>query len=456
MKRPLKEDAVTEFKSSFTDSVIESLVAFANTNGGRVFIGLNDKGEPVKGFTIGDETMQKWVNEVKNKTQPSIIPDIKALEFNGSQVCELSVKKIPVKPVSFKGRYYKRINNANHHLSVTEISDLNLQSLQVSWDSYPAQDITFDDLDLIKIESFISKVNTIGRFKLIGKALDSLKKLKLIKGSQITNAAWLLFGKDNIGYNVHLGRLKTPTYIIDDRMLNTSLFETVENVMQYLVSQIKVAFEIKGMPTQRTEIFEYPIAALREIILNSLIHRDYMSPVDVQIKIFDNRITFFNPGSLYGGLTLQELKGDNYQAYARNKLIAEAFYLTGDIEKYGSGFLRIRQEISTYPSMKLDFEELPRGFLVTLSYTEQKISTDVANVNENVNENVHENVNEKLSNSQKRIVNAMQLDKWVTIEELSRTIGIAKTNIARNVKKLIEKNIIKRIGPANGGYWEIS
>jgi len=208
--------------------------------------------------------------------------------------------------------------------------------------------------------------------------MDNLRKLKLIdRANRITNAAWLLFGKGDIGYNVHMGRFKTPSYIIDDRMLNGTLFETVEDIMRYMVSQIKIAFEIKGMPTQRTEIFEYPLPALREIVLNSLIHRDYMNPTDIQIKIFDNKITFYNPGGLYGGLTLSELKGDDYQAQSRNKLIAEAFYLTGDIEKYGSGFVRIRDEIASYPTMALSFEEKPVGFLVTLSYTTQKTSTAI-------------------------------------------------------------------------------
>ncbi len=152
----------------------------------------------------------------------------------------------------------------------------------------------------------------------------------------------------------------------------------------YIVSQIKVAFEIKGMPTQRTEIFEYPLPALRELALNSLIHRDYLSPIDVQIKIFDNKIAFFNPGKLYGDLTVEDLKKDNYQAFARNKLIAEAFYLTGDIEKYGSGFLRIRNEIKSYPSMSLFFDEIPNGFLVSLNYFTQK--TSLSQDNEGVNE----------------------------------------------------------------------
>lgn len=148
-----------------------------------------------------------------------------------------------------------------------------------------------------------------------------------------------------------------------------------------------------------------------------------------------------------GDLTPEDLERDNYRAYARNKLIAEAFYLTGDIEKYGSGFLRIRNEISTYPTMKLKVEEIPNGLHVELSYTEQKISMDVRNVSENVSE--------KLTANQQKIIDAMKANRQVTYTELAEIVGIAPTNVARNVKKLVEENRIKRVGPAKGGYWEV-
>lgn len=131
-KSKLKEDIHTEFKSSFNDAVIESLSAFANSKGGRVLVGVDDKGKAVNGFTIGTETLQKWVNEVKNKTQPSIIPDANSTHIDGVEVGELSVKEFPIKPVAFKGRYYRRVRNANHLLNPSEISDLHLQSLQLS------------------------------------------------------------------------------------------------------------------------------------------------------------------------------------------------------------------------------------------------------------------------------------------------------------------------------------
>ena len=123
----MQEDNCTEFKSSFSDAVIETLSAFANAKGGKVLIGIDDRGNPVRGFTLGSETLQKWVNEVKNKTQPGIIPDAELVQIKGNMVGELSVKEFPVKPVAFKGRYFRRIKNSNHQLNPTEISDLHLR-----------------------------------------------------------------------------------------------------------------------------------------------------------------------------------------------------------------------------------------------------------------------------------------------------------------------------------------
>ncbi|MEO6974567.1 MAG: ATP-binding protein, partial [Gallionella sp.] len=93
------------------------------------------------------------------------------------------------------------------------------------------------------------------------------------------------------------------------------------------------------LPSQVT----YPLPALREALLNAVVHRDYTDGSDIQIKIFNDHITIYSPGLLNGGLNLAELNSDNYKSRLRNKLVAEAFYLTGNIEKYGSGFIRIRK-----------------------------------------------------------------------------------------------------------------
>ena len=272
-----------------------------------------------------------------------------------------------------------------------------MQSLQTSWDAYQNSIYSFEDINKTQVESFINRVNENGRFKLETDWILALNKLKFIRSGKLTNAASLLFANEDPGYNVHVGRLKTPSFIVDEKVIKGSLFDQVEQTMRYIIGQIKVAIEVPGGKTSRNEIFEYPLPALRELVLNAIVHRDYTSPTDIQIKIFDNSITIFNPGKLFGDITINDLKTDHYQASTRNKLIAEAFYLTKDIEKYGSGFIRVRKEIESYPTMKFEYKEMENGFFVELSYIEQKTNTRVG-------EKVGEKVGERLTKNQEKII----------------------------------------------------
>jgi ATP-dependent DNA helicase RecG len=204
----IDENENLEFKSSFDNGVIETLTAFANAKGGKILAGVNDKGEPIKGFEIGKESIQKWLNEIKQKTEPSIIPDVNVVKYKDANVVEFSIKEFPVKPIACRGRYFKRINNSNHRLSISEISDVYLQSMQYSWDSYLYNGASQNDLDISLIKKFIEKVNRNGRFSLPTEPFEALKKLNMIKNSYPTNAAMILFSKQDLKYNVHIGRFK--------------------------------------------------------------------------------------------------------------------------------------------------------------------------------------------------------------------------------------------------------
>lgn len=287
----------------------------------------------------------------------------------------------------------------------------------------------------------------MGRFNLDGDTTESLKKLKLINEGKIINATLLLFSKDELIYNIHLGRFKTSSLIIDDKMLRLPLFEAVEETMKYIISHIKFAFEITGETTQRTEIPEYPLDALRELVLNAIIHRDYLSPADLQIKIFDNHISFFNPGKLHPNLSINDLKTNYYPAYARNKLIAEAFYLTGDIEKYGSGFLRIRKAIALYPTMKVDYTEIGGGFMANIAYEKQKTSSKVHQESQKVTD--------KVTDNQNSILTLIKQSPYISTQQLATEIGISQRKIKENIAKLKQLNRLRRIGAAKGGYWQI-
>jgi ATP-dependent DNA helicase RecG len=439
----MTEDKFIEFKSGFNEEAMETLVAFANTNGGKVIVGIKNDGTPIKNFEIKDEDVQRWLNEFKTKTQPALIADANIIRVNGKNVVEFSVQEFPVKPVAFRGRYYKRINNSTHQLNTSEIAEVYMRSMQYSWDAYYSNEYTVKDLDLDKVQRFIDRVNTAKRFNLTGTPTECLEKLKYISGDKVTNAAVLLFAKEGSVYNVHLGRFKTPSMIIDDKMLRLTLFDAVEETQKYLISQMKVAFEITGVTTQRTEILEYPLPAIRELILNCLIHRDYLSPIDVQIKVFDNYITFYNPGKLYGNLTIDDLKTDKYQAVARNKMLAEAFYLTGDIEKYGSGFRRIRDELAEYPTMKLEYEEISNGFLLTIGYTERKTST------------INVPINVPINKRQDMILIEIKNNPDITINTLAEKFGVNEKTIKREISQLKKENKITRIDSRKAGKWLI-
>src|ERR1017187_1578619 len=122
-----------EFKASFQKEVIASLVAFANTKGGLVLIGVTDTGH-VTGVEVQAETLQGWVNQCKQSTNPSVIPDIEVVVLDGKTVAVIGVDEYPIKPVAYKGRYFKRIGNANHQMSPTEISDAHIKLINSSWD----------------------------------------------------------------------------------------------------------------------------------------------------------------------------------------------------------------------------------------------------------------------------------------------------------------------------------
>jgi ATP-dependent DNA helicase RecG len=153
-----------EFKLSFGQDTIETLVAFANHKGGNVIIGVSDDAE-VLGISLSKESTNHWINEVKSKTAPQLVPDAEIYEFDGKKIVRLVIAEYPVKPVSFRGRYYKRKANANHLLSTTEVVNAHLQSVNSSWDFYirPSKKIT--DISMDKVIWQIERINHGNRFR---------------------------------------------------------------------------------------------------------------------------------------------------------------------------------------------------------------------------------------------------------------------------------------------------
>ena len=150
------ESQIIEFKSSFQKELIESIVAFSNVQGGTILIGVDNDGN-VRGVTISDESVQNYTNQIKNSTEPSLIVDIQKITIDNKVILMLNVDEFPVKPVAFKGKYFKRVENSNHLMNLTEISNMHLQTINSSWDYYPDALHDFNDIDIEKVNLFIKK-----------------------------------------------------------------------------------------------------------------------------------------------------------------------------------------------------------------------------------------------------------------------------------------------------------
>jgi ATP-dependent DNA helicase RecG len=174
--------------------------------------------------------------------------------------------------------------------------------------------------------------------------------------------------------SIDLGRFTSETIIKDSLTVRSDLFSNVDAVLDFLLKHINKGYIISGK-AQRTERWDYPMDALREIVINMIVHRDYTSSSEAIIKIFDDHIEFYNPGKLSGGLSVKQLLAGNYTSSIRNKQMATLFKEAGLIERYGSGIKRILESFAKHDLNPPLFEELQEGFRVTVNKTTQKTTT---------------------------------------------------------------------------------
>ena len=434
------EGQTREFKSSFQKEVIASVVAFANAKGGKIFIGVSDSAEII-GIELQKESLQDWINQIKLNTSPSVIPDISAENIEGKTVVVIDVKEYPIKPVSYKNRYLLRRSNSNHAMSMEEISNEYLKTKNSSWDYYVDTTQGFDDISLKKVDKFIKRIEKNFDKSFDDNPMQVLQKYELVRDDHITFGAYLLFVKDFcLISGIQAGRFKTPTDIIDSLSLNTDILTEIDELIIFIRKHLMVQYIITGNP-QREERYDYPLDAIREIVLNMIVHRDYRDSSDSVIKIFDDRIEFFNPGDLYDGLTIEQLESNNYKSKTRNKLIALMFKECGLIEKYGSGIGRIKKLCKEHGIIEPQFKEMQKGFQVTL-YKEKTMTEVDTETNEGISEGIN-SLHDFIKRNPGKRVSQIEIELHVPAKTLERWI-----------KQLKDTNKIEYQGSKKtGGYY---
>ena len=442
------ENETIEFKSGFNTEVITTLNAFANTHGGIILIGVNDQGG-IKGVETGPETLKSWINEIKQKTHPSIIPDVFETDIEGKHIIILSIQQFPIKPVAFQGRYFKRVKNSNHQLAVDEISMLHLQSFNSSWDYYTNTLHTLSNISTQKVQRVIERLQSRG-LTIDTDSTTFLKKKELIREDKLTNACFLLFTEnDTVMTTIEMGRFKSSTNIVDNARLQTDVVNEVEMVMNFIKKHINQAIILDGNIENIIQ-WQYPMDAIREIILNMIIHRDYSMAFDSVIKIFDDKIEFFNPGKLPNGLTINKLISNDYISTPKNKLIANLFKEMGWIEKYGSGIQRILQSFKAAQLPTPHFEEIAGGIRVTVFG-----KSVVDNVTVGVVDSVVDSVVGSVVDNELKVLNLLKDNQKLSAKDLAKIIDLSPRTIQRHIRSLRTKKLIKRIGSDKSGYWEI-
>lgn len=453
-----------EFKESFCDEAIISLTAFANTKGGRVFIGIKDNKE-VKGIEVGKRTYIKFINEIKQKTDFKITPEIEEVVYKNKKILVLAISEYPSKPIPFGGRYYKRIKNSNHQMNIDEIAEEYMKARNRSWDMMINDDYSLNDLDFDKVSKIVDRINERHEIKIAQDPLAFLKKFDLISGDKITNAAVLLFSiKPSFLSEIQIGLFENETTIKKDLSIKTDLVSEVEMVLDFIKIYITKEYIISGRP-EREEKWQYPITALREFVINAIVHKNYSALTHSQFKVFRDKIVLWNPGMLQPGLEIADLYAGTEKSYVRNMKIAEIFKEIGLIERYGSGIKRAVEEIMEHGLSKPVIRQLAGGVDIEISGVSLTKDLEKENGGINTPQTTPQTtpqitpqttkLTKELTVLEKKIFLLIKKNNKISRSEISKELNIGQDTVKEYIEKLKNKGYLKRIGPDFGGSWQI-
>jgi len=342
-------------------------------------------------------------------------------------------------PISYNGKFYLRSGSTVQELRGKDLADFLIRKTGLTWDD--AEDVR-SDLDLIDMSAIDDfKRYAVDRISSITKETDVkilLQKLNLIEKSRLKRAAILLFGKDPQKFYsqavVRIGKFLSDTEIQSTDIVKGNLFQQLENTieilrMKYLQSQTK----FEGI--HRRDILEYPHEALREAIINALIHRDYIGTSQIQIRVYSDKLIIMNEGKLPPEVPVEKLK-TNHLSRPRNRLLAEIFYYAGFIEAWGRGTIKIVEKCVEQGLPEPDFKE-EHGVMAVIFYKD--IFTE---------ENLR-----KMGLNERQIKAVMYVKEKgrITNREYQELTKVSRQMATIDLSVLEKKKILYRIGKAGRG-----
>jgi len=450
------ESKTLEFKRALpkNENIAKTVIAFSNTSGGKLIIGVNNNREIIgindnELFDIQDDV----ASVIADNCSPGIMPEIYSVNIVGKLLLVIKVVRGNLKPYFLKNHgkadgTYIRIGATNRLADLDTIAELERQKRHISFDEEICYDVTFDQLDISPL---------LQQFKNINKPLneDKLRNLKLIKAengkSYPTNALMILLGKFP-HCTVKCARFKGTTMdvFIDKKEYGGDIFSILENTQSFVLNHINLKAEIEGL--YRKETYEIPVVALREILTNALIHRDYVNQGrDVKVGVYDDIVNVVSPGSLPNNITIEDIF--NGRSEVRNRVIAHIFKDLGLIEQWESGINRIINACKEQGLPTPKIEEKNDFFDVEIirprTITDHRPEETVGKPSEN--RRIPSDCNEQ----EREILEYVFENGSIKSKQVGEILNIKESRTRELLRVMVEKKFIEKHGQGRSTFYTI-
>jgi len=431
-----------EFKEGFNmPNLGREMCAFANESGGKIILGVNDNGK-IKGFSLTN-FQSSQIQTIARIIEPTLKIEIEKAD----NLVVINTPEGKNKPYSYAGQYYLRVGANSQKLSRDELRTFFQEEGLISFDEKTNKEFDLEkDFKEDKFRDFLKLANITDNQKR-GTVLDNLG---LLKNDYLVNAGVLMFC-DKISKFFLQGKVTcvlfegTSSNIIDKKEFNSDLISNYENAYNFIISKLNTKYIIERY---RTEKFELPKNAIREALINAFIHRDYFSNGHIQINIFIDKIEISSPGGLIKGLKKEDL---GKISLSRNKLLFDLLSRTSYVEKAGTGIKRIRDSMKEY-NLNVKFEST--GFF-TVTFERENIGRTMKKNVEQIIEDQPKTSQKPAKEERKKLILQAIKEKTFTKRRFAEKIRVNKSTIELDLEELKKESKIKRIGPAQGGSWEV-
>ena len=439
-----KESETKEFKET-TAELEEALIdmtAMLNKHGhGELYIGVKNNGD-VCGFQIGESTSRDVERKIFESIKPALHPTITEETEEGKKYIKVVFSGIS-KPYCCSGKYYIRVNDVSRELSPLELTTLILNSNYQKWEEMVSSSI-LDDADENALREFLTKAieaKRMGEEKYDRDAL--LNKLGLVfeDGFHLNNAGRILFSKSGpIKLKMAVFATNEKRTFLDINERQGNIFSLIDEAEAYVKKNIRWGASIVDF--ERIETPEIPVEALREIIVNSFAHANYIGTSVHEIDIHPDRIAIYNPGSFPDGFIPEDFRNKSISSKIRNELICDVLFKCRKIESWSTGF-RKTFSLCEEAGVEVGYEKEYDGFWFFFKrkgYEPSKTTEFDSN---------------GLSELTQIVLSEIEKNPYVTRDSLSSITGRTSRHIQRSLDVLKEKGIIIRVNGNRNGHWEV-